>query len=51
MTSTVNGKPVTDQRDAKQGDPHFDAKKDQVVVTYEDGSEATVLRTDVKTSK
>jgi hypothetical protein len=50
MTSTVNGKPVTNVRDAKEGDPGYDASKDQVVVRNADGSESTVLRTDVKTS-
>lgn len=51
MTSTVNGKPVTHVRDAKEGDPGYDDSKDQVVVRNADGSESTVLRTDVKTSK
>lgn len=48
MTHTVNGKPVTNVRDAKEGDKDYDANKDQVVVTNADGSESTVLRSDVK---
>jgi hypothetical protein len=47
--TTVHGKPVTDVRNQKQGDPGFDANKDQVVVTNADGTESTVLRSDVKT--
>lgn len=48
MTTTVNGKPVTNVRDAREGDKDFDANKDQVVVTNADDSESTVLRSDVK---
>ena len=43
----VNGQPVTVVRDAKQGDPSFDANKDQVIVKNADGSQSTVLRSDV----
>jgi hypothetical protein len=46
--STYQGKPVTVVRDAKAGDPAFDASKDQVIVTNANGTQSTVLRTDVK---
>jgi hypothetical protein len=49
MTTTVNGKDVKVLRDAKAGDPNFDADKGpQVIVENADGSESTVLRSDVK---
>ena len=41
------GKPVTAVRDAKQGDPGFDATKDQVIIKNADGTQSTVLRSDV----
>lgn len=48
MSKTYQGKPVTNVRDAKEGDPSFDAAKDQVIVRNADGTESTVLRSDVK---
>jgi len=45
--SKYQGKVVTVVRDAKQGDPSFDANKDQVIVKNADGSQSTVLRSDV----
>lgn len=44
--SQYQGKAVSAVRDAKAGDPSFDAAKDQVIIT-QDGSEKTVLRSDV----
>ena len=46
--STYQGKTVTILRDAKQGDPSFDASKDQVIIRDANGNEQTVLRSDVK---
>lgn len=45
--SKYHGKPVTLVRDAKQGDPSFDAAKDQVIIKNADGTQSTVLRSDV----
>jgi hypothetical protein len=47
MTQVYQGKPVTNVRTAHAGDPGFDASKDQVVIRCGDGSEKTVLRTEV----
>lgn len=45
MTQQYQGKTVTVVRDAKQGDPNFDATKGpQAIVTNADGSQSTVLR-------
>lgn len=46
---TLNGKKVVTIRDAKAGDPGFDASKKQSRVELEDHSQATVLTSDVKT--
>lgn len=48
MSKTYQGKTVTVVRDAKEGDPNFDQSKDQVIIRNEDGTEQTVLRSDVK---
>ena len=45
---TVSGKPVTFVRDARQGDPGFDKNLDQIIVRNADGTESTVLRTELK---
>jgi len=46
---TYHGKTVSSVRDAVSGDPGFkgDGKNDQVVVTFADGEEQTVLRSDL----
>lgn len=41
------GKDVLSVREAKQGDPIWVQGADQVVVTFADGSEATVKRNEV----
>jgi hypothetical protein len=51
MKNTYQGSPATVLRDAKQGDPNFDASKDQVVIKDSTGAEQTVLRSDVKDAK
>ena len=48
MSNTYQGKPVTVVRDAKAGDPSFDDAKDQIIVRNADGTQQTVLRSDVK---
>jgi hypothetical protein len=49
MTQQYQGNTVTMTRAAKQGDPNFDAAKDQVIVhNAADNSDKTVLRSDVK---
>lgn len=45
---TYKGKPVTQVRDAKEGDPNYDATKDQVIIKNADNSLSTVLRVDVR---
>ena len=46
---TYQGKQVTKQRAAKQGDPGFkDDDTEQVVVTLQDGTEKTVPKDEVK---
>lgn len=47
MTQVYKGKPVTDVRDAHDGDEGFDSKKDQVVIRLADGTQKTVNRTEV----
>ena len=44
QTQQYQGKTVTVVRTAVQGDPSFDANKDQVIIKNADGSQATVLR-------
>ena len=41
------GKTVTSSRPAREGDPKYDAKLDQVVIQVDDGKPQTVLRTEV----
>jgi hypothetical protein len=45
--STYQGKPVTVVRDAKQGDPGWDATKDMVIIQIAGNTQSTVLRADV----
>ena len=48
MGTKYQGKEVKSSRPAKQGDPGFDASKgEQVVITLQDGSEKTVLKSEV----
>jgi hypothetical protein len=47
--SNYQGKPVTVVRNAQQGDPNFDGSKAQVIIKNADGSQNTVLKTDVQT--
>ena len=47
MSKQYQGKPVTVLRTAVKGDPNFDATKDQIIITNADGSQSTVLRSDV----
>lgn len=46
--ATHNGKNVKSQRPAVEGDNGYDKTKDQVVVTYDDGVQATVPASEVK---
>ena len=48
MNKQYQGKTVTVVRKAQQGDQGFDAAKDQSLIRNADGSQTTVLTTDVK---
>ncbi len=48
--SQWKGQPIQSMREAHQGDPGFDqAKGQQVVIRLQDGTEKTVLRSEVQT--
>lgn len=49
--STYHGKTVTVVRDAVSGDPGFkgDGKNDQSIITLDDGTEHTVLNSEIET--
>lgn len=47
MQKQYNGQNVKVLRSAKQGDPDYDASEDQVIIELADGTEKTVLRSDV----
>jgi len=48
---TYHGRDVLSSRPPHAGDPGFDATKDQTVVKFADGTEATALRSDVIPAK
>jgi hypothetical protein len=47
MNQQYQGKPVSNVRDARQGDQGFQENSDQVVVTLQDGTTKTVKRSEV----
>ncbi len=48
--SQWKGQPIQSMRDAHRGDPQFDPEKgQQVVITLKDGTQRTVLRSEVQT--
>ena len=49
MAQQYQGKNVTNQRNAQAGDAGYVANTDQVVITFDDGSVATVKRNEVTT--
>ncbi len=49
MAQQHQGKNVTSQRDARNGDAGYVQNADQVVITFDDGSVKTVKRNEVTT--
>jgi hypothetical protein len=47
MNHQFQGKPVSNVRDARQGDQGFQQGGDQVVITLQDGTQKTVKRSEV----
>ncbi len=49
VMSQWKGQPIQSMRNAHQGDPGFDQSKgEQIVITLKDGTEKTVLRSEVQ---